>query len=72
MTDDHDPRIDPQAGDSVIARIGDQYVTRTVRAITQDGICYDDSRRTKWQICWFTTWQDWCRKNKAEVVRDEK
>jgi len=66
-----DPIQDPQAGDSVVARIGDVYVTRTVQHNDEGNIHYDDSRKVKTQQCWISSWMEWCRKNKAEVVREK-
>ena len=66
-----DPILNPHAGDSVIARIGDVYVTRTVVDNNCGNITYDDSRKTKTQSCWIGSWMEWCRKNKAEVIDDK-
>ena len=73
---DHNPLTDPLAGDSVVARIGDEYVTRTVRRAQKGAFCatdidYDDSRFVETRSCYLSAWRAWCRNNKAEVVRDE-
>lgn len=65
------PLTDPQPGDAVCGRVGDNYVTRTV--ITRRGchVDYDDSRKTNEQTCWISSWQEWCRKTKAQTVKDQ-
>jgi hypothetical protein len=75
---EHNPLIDTQDGDSVVARIGDQYVTRTVLRLEHPvlggeiDVVYADSRDSGVHRCYLPAWRAWCRKRKAEVVRDNK
>lgn len=68
MSTKHDPRINPQPGDVVHDR--KRNIVRHV--ITREGgnIKYKRERQQGPQFCWITTWQDWCRKNKVEVLDD--
>lgn len=63
----HDPLVDPKVGDVVVAAQKRQTVER--RVVKRDGynIFYTSSTRNGTQLCWITTWQDWCRKHRAEV-----
>ena len=67
MKIDRDPRIDPQPGDEVIAR----KRTRVVTSRIGDNIIYQvkEQINAHYKPCWITTWQDWCKNNKAEVVK---
>ena len=67
-----DPRIDPRDGDVVRATIGAQ-TTRTVlespwtRSLGYRDMVYYSGQTER--SCWITSWREWCRKRKAEVVK---
>lgn len=62
-----DPRIDPQPGDIVQATSGKG---RHVIGVARGDIRYRqiDCKNQAERMCWLSTWREWCRKNKAEVV----
>ena len=64
------PLNDPQRGDCVVAHFGNHIVTRKVVSSYNGQIVYQDSRKIADQTCWITTWQGWCKKHKAEAVKD--
>lgn len=68
--DDHVrlPTVDPQPGDVVLAAQKRQTVERRVRRRDGYNIYYESSTRNGLQMCWITTWQDWCAKHHAEVI----
>ena len=62
---ERDPQNDPQVGDILTTPAGK---FRKVWLITHSGreIHYTtDTNRSSY--CWISTWQEWCRKNKATV-----
>lgn len=74
-----DPKIDPREGDCVMATIGGRSVMRTVVNVVlaepradmtyrARKVRYTSNVRRGEHPCWITTWQDWCHKNRAEVL----
>jgi len=63
-----DPRLDPQPGDRVRANGN----TRLVRRRNGGNIFYHvEEQVSRYEKnCWISTWVEWCRRNKAEVVKE--
>jgi hypothetical protein len=62
------PLIDPNQGDVVFGR------GKTREVISRDGynIWYivREQNNMVGRCSWITTWQDWCKKNKAKIINE--
>ena len=60
-TNERDPRIDPQPGDSLTKKsTSGSTLTRTVTARKGNDIWYLGASARE-RNCWITTWQEWAK-----------
>lgn len=66
-----DPKIDPQNGDIVRATQFKNERERHVAGRRGNHVDYlaVTAKKTVQKNCWITTWQDWCRINKVDVIQ---
>lgn len=69
-----DPAVDPQYGDIVRSTIykncRERHPIKRYGAMNNEVQYYSvTAQKSVIKSCWITTWQDWCRKNKVEIIQ---
>jgi hypothetical protein len=64
--DPRDPRLDPQAGDIIIARVWSPPRRRIVTRRVGGNVYYQLESGAE-KCSWISTWMEWCRAKKVEV-----
>lgn len=66
---ERDPTMNPHPGDKLRFLSRGKPHTREVTGRRGDNIDYRIDASDVIHTCWISTWQEWCRRRKAEVIK---